>query len=311
MLTLWVICVYFLRQQIRTGSRDRARSAFLLGYISLRFIFGTLYTIMTTHATTISYVQHRDFSGGPEVYNNFVLFSAPVSITNTISYIFSNWMAEALSLWRLAVLYHRSPYTKLVVAFPALIYLSTIAMGIMLIIQTAHPLGSLWANGTLNFALPYFTLSVSMTVITTVIMITWLILARRRLQHLLGSSEDSEPYIGIAAMLCESCALYSIFSLIFIALYAVNNPVQYVFFASLANVQIIAPLLIIFRVSQGRVWTRTTEKNLSSTTERSGPHRSNPQSVALSSLEFTAPGRSVGQYTREKAEQLGEDPGSI
>lgn len=135
-------------------------------------------------------------------------------------------------------------------------YIRNLAMGIMLIIQTSHPFGSLWANGTINFALPYFVLSVSMTVIATGIMIARLLVARGRLQRLLGlqtpsahqhvhlptppigSSDNSEPYIGVAAMLVESCALYSTFSLIFIILFAVNNPIQYVFLSALANVQV-------------------------------------------------------------------------
>ncbi|KAJ7353528.1 hypothetical protein DFH08DRAFT_692544 [Mycena albidolilacea] len=286
MFTLWVICVYFLWQQMRTGSRERNRCAFFLGYISVMCVFGTMYTVTTVHATTISYVQHRDFPGGPEAYNNFVLFSAPVGIASNVSYILTNWMADGLLLWRLVVLHHGSPYTKLIVTFPTLMYLGTIAMGIMLIIQTSHPFGSLWANGTINFALPYFVLSVSMTVIATGIMIARLLVARGRLQRLLGSSDNSEPYIGVAAMLVESCALYSTFSLIFIILFAVNNPIQYVFLSALANVQIIAPLLIIFRVSQGKAWTRNTEKYLHSTLEHSGQQQSNSRSITLSSLVF-------------------------
>jgi hypothetical protein len=96
MFTLWVICVYFLWQQMRTGSRERNRCAFFLGYISVMCVFGTMYTVTTVHATTISYVQHRDFPGGPEAYNNFVLFSAPVGIASNVSYILANWMADGL-----------------------------------------------------------------------------------------------------------------------------------------------------------------------------------------------------------------------
>ncbi|KAK7001625.1 hypothetical protein R3P38DRAFT_2730453 [Favolaschia claudopus] len=303
MFTLWVICVHFLRQKIKVSAQEKHRSLLFLGYISAMFIFGTVYLVTTVHATTISYVQHRDFPGGPEAYNNLVLFSAPVGIVNTISYVLTNWMADALLLWRLIVLYQGSPYTKIIAFFPVLMYMGTIAMGFLLIIQTSRPFGSLWADGTISFALPYFVLSVSMTVIATTMMIGRLLVARTKLRRLLGSSGESEPYIGVAAMLIESCALYSTTSLIFIVLYAVNSPIQYVFLAALANIQIISPLLIIFRVSQGKAWTRDTEKYLYSSTEHSDPSQANAHSVALSSMVFANAER-TGMYAMDKVESL-------
>ncbi|KAJ6490171.1 hypothetical protein DFH09DRAFT_1208884 [Mycena vulgaris] len=326
MFTLWSICVYFLLQQIRTSSRERVRSVVFLVYISLLFVLGTIYLATTTLATQLSYVQNHNFPGGPAAYNNFVLFSEPVGILSNVSYILANWMADGLlvgfpalkrgaslkciQLWRLVILYQGSPYTTYIVAFPFLLYLGTIAMGLLLAVQVSLPTKSLWSNGEINFALPYFVLSMSMTVIATSLMIGRLLLARKRLQRLLGSNDASVPYTGVAAMVVESCALYSSFSLIFIVLYAVNTPIQYVFLSSLANVQIIAPLLIIFRVSQGKAWTRNTEKSLGSTTARPGVHgEGNSASVALSSLAFSAPDKADDAYS--KREQFGGGLNSV
>ncbi|KAJ6536618.1 hypothetical protein DFH09DRAFT_931288 [Mycena vulgaris] len=310
MFTLWSICVYFLLQQIRTSSRERVRSVVFLVYISLLFVLGTIYLATTTLATQLSYVQNHNFPGGPAAYNNFVLFSEPVGILSNVSYILANWMADGLLLWRLVILYQGSPYTTYIVAFPFLLYLGTIAMGLLLAVQVSLPTKSLWSNGEINFALPYFVLSMSMTVIATSLMIGRLLLARKRLQRLLGSNDASVPYTGVAAMVVESCALYSSFSLIFIVLYAVNTPIQYVFLSSLANVQIIAPLLIIFRVSQGKAWTRNTEKSLGSTTARPGVHgEGNSASVALSSLAFSAPDKADDAYS--KREQFGGGLNSV
>ena len=97
----------------------------------------------------------------------------------------------------------------------------------------------------------------------------------------LGAGQSS-PYTSVTAILVESCALYATFSLIFIVLFAINHPIQYVFLSALANVQvgiiqkdhrrnltlsskIIAPLLVIFRVSQNKAWNKnTTERTLTS-----------------------------------------------
>ena len=104
MVTLYLICCYFLRLQM-ARQKERKRSLFFICYITAMFIFGTMYVATTTQATTVSYVYHSDFPGGPSAYNNFVLFSAPVGIVNTISYVLANWLADAL-LVRVLLEYH-------------------------------------------------------------------------------------------------------------------------------------------------------------------------------------------------------------
>lgn len=95
MVTLYFICCYFLKMQM-AHQKEKRRPLFFICYISAMFAFGTIYIVTTTQATTVSYVYHADFPGGPSYYNNLVLFSAPVGIVNTISYVFANWMADAL-----------------------------------------------------------------------------------------------------------------------------------------------------------------------------------------------------------------------
>ncbi|KAF4614529.1 hypothetical protein D9613_002458 [Agrocybe pediades] len=260
MFTLYLICCYFLSVQM-DHRQERRRSIFLISYITVMFALGTIYVATTTQATMISYVYFANFPGGPSNYNNIVLFAAPEGIANTISYVLANWMADAMLLWRLFVLFYGvgfSFYTGLAVFFPILIYIGSLAMGFMFIIQNSLPNGSLWASGEVSFALPYFVLSVSMSIIATALML-WRILSISNFVLKAGlRTRKNSIYGRVSAILVESCALYAVFSLIFIVLFAINHPIQFVFLSALANVQIIAPLLIIFRVSQGKAWTRST-----------------------------------------------------
>jgi len=265
MFTLYLICCYFLMLQM--SKEGKQRSVFLICYITAMFIFGTIYVATTTQATMVSYVYFANFPGGPSAYNNLVLFSAPVGIINTVSYVLANWLADAMLLWRLIVLFQgfTPSYKTLAVAFPALLYLGSLAMGFMFIIQTSFPNGSLWANGEISFALPYFVLSVSMSVIATGLMVWRMLSVLPKLKFALSSGkQQNTPYTHVLAILVESCALYAIFSLIFIVLFAINHPIQFVFLSALANVQIIAPLLIIFRVSKNKAWNSTTTESISS-----------------------------------------------
>jgi len=59
-------------------------------------------------------------------------------------------------------------------------------MGFMFIIQTSFPNGSLWANGAINFALPYFVLSVSMSVIATGLMVWRMLSVLPKVRFALG-----------------------------------------------------------------------------------------------------------------------------
>ncbi|KAF7290731.1 hypothetical protein MIND_01313800 [Mycena indigotica] len=100
--------------------------------------------------------------------------------------------------------------------------------------------------------------------------------AGRRIQVAMGEEHAyARRYVGIAAMLIESAALYAIWSLMFLICYARNTPLQNILLSSLGQVQArlqtfiqlilshnpeqgIAPLLILFRVAQGSAWTQDT-----------------------------------------------------
>jgi hypothetical protein len=96
MFTLYLICCYFLILQMTHKEGPKQRSVFLICYITAMFIFGTIYVATTTQATMVSYVYYANFPGGPSAYNNLVLFSAPVGIINTVSYVLANWLADAM-----------------------------------------------------------------------------------------------------------------------------------------------------------------------------------------------------------------------
>lgn len=98
---------------------------------------------------------------------------------------------------------------------------------------------------------------------------------------------EASPYTSIAAMLIESSALYATWSLVFIIVYAVGSPGQYVLLMTLCNVQVyhcflpctmegldadilnrqvIAPILIVYRVSKGVGWEQGTTAVVLTTT---------------------------------------------
>ncbi|TFK68838.1 hypothetical protein BDN72DRAFT_768736 [Pluteus cervinus] len=259
MLTLFAICFYLLfKQKSRANSK---RTVFYITYITIMAFFGTLYVASAAREGDEAYVKHRLFPNGPLAYAA-VIYSKPSTVLGTVSWMLINFMADGVVLWRVFVLYQSSIF-RWIVCLPALMYLASVGMGLATVIQSSLPNSNLFLSTTINLALPYFALSVSMTVLATSLMIGRILYHRRRFQKLFGPQSAGE-YTGIMAMLVESAALYAAFCIIFIPLYATNNPLLYIFLASLAQVQIIAPLLIILRVSRGKAWSGNTHANLTS-----------------------------------------------
>ncbi|KAF9051286.1 hypothetical protein BJ165DRAFT_1340990 [Panaeolus papilionaceus] len=263
-LTLFCICVHSLVQQFRAGSRKK-QAIYSLVYISVMFIFGTIYCAVNSREAQLEYVNFRNFPGGPAAYAIFI-FSTPLNVVGAVAFFVTGWMNDALLLWRLWVLYRGSRFFLPIVSFCVIMYLATFAMGMVTLIESVLPTQSFWSAIAVQFATAYYALTTTYTIAITTLMITRILLVRRNFIKATGRSDFSFQYLSVAAMIIESSALYTVWGIIFLALYLVNNPVQYIFLASLSEVQIIAPLLIIYRVSQGKAWKADTSRHLFSNT---------------------------------------------
>jgi hypothetical protein len=62
-------------------------------------------------------------------------------------------------------------------------------------------------------------------------------------------------YASFAAIIIESAAIYSICSLLYLVPYTLNSPISYAFMQLLGEAQVVAPLLIIYRIALGKAWT--------------------------------------------------------
>jgi hypothetical protein len=69
----------------------------------------------------------------------------------------------------------------------------------------------------------YYAISLGVNIILTILIIVRLLMYRRRI---LGTLPDdyAKQYTGIATIIVESAAVYSLCALLFLVTYAVNNP---------------------------------------------------------------------------------------
>lgn len=146
------------------------------------------------------------------------------------------------------------------IGFPGLMYLASVgtsrvlpklmvtlsanvsdtATGIMLVYyQTSQPDCRDWSSGTTDIGIPYFSISVSLNILLTLMIVARLILHSRNVRDAMRPLvRPSGLYNAVVSMLIESSALYAVNFILFIGAWATSSPVQFIFFPVLAQTQV-------------------------------------------------------------------------
>jgi hypothetical protein len=141
-------------------------------------------------------------------------------------------------------------------------------MGITFLYQTSQPNSSVWNATAIDFGLPYFSISLSLNILLTLMIVTRLVLHSRNVRTAMGAPRGAAGlYKAIVTMLIESCTLYAVSSLLFVGPWGAGSHIADIFLPILAESQVralytmiferdclmlrqvIAPLLVIQRVA--------------------------------------------------------------
>ena len=169
-------------------------------------------------------------------------------------------------------------------------------MGTLWALQSSQPGLSFYSPLPQAYGTSSYAISLGCNIVMTALIMTRLLIYRRTIMRSLGrSTEHARGYTSLATIVVESASLYSVFAILFAITYALDNPMNQIFF-SLANsaqvgqsvfdlfrpfeskyvsfaVQQIANYLIIHRVAQGRGWRNTTATKRMSINSAAGPQR--------------------------------------
>ncbi|EJD50827.1 hypothetical protein AURDEDRAFT_159970 [Auricularia subglabra TFB-10046 SS5] len=238
--------------------------------------------------TQMIWIDNRNYPGGPSAYlvEQQTEFAAKLVVGG---YMVNGWLQDGLIVYRFWVIFRN--YAAIIIPF--LLFLGTVATStwLMVIID-----GTSYFEGTgAALLIAYYALSVALNVLATVAISIRLWIARRRMRTI--SSGIASSYISISAILIESAFLYTVCGIAFLVPFGLADPSQNIILPTLAQVESIAPLLIIMRVAQGRAWSaETTTQYDRSTFSSSGARhrrgissghdaeRGQTESVALSGL---------------------------
>ncbi|KAF7377397.1 hypothetical protein MSAN_00161300 [Mycena sanguinolenta] len=254
-LTLFVQCVHALY----SGRKTRRHNWELLLFIFILFALGNIGNATSIFYAQKTFIDDRNYPGGPGAYF-FEQSTQWVAVLCNSVYIVNTWFQDGLLLYRFWTIYSRNYYIAVV---PALMFLTSLILSAIVIVILNRPGNTFWTALSVKLAIPYWAISISMTVILTALIAGRLMFMRYRLKKLVGAS-SSMPYVTITAMLVESAAIYSINGIIFLVTYGLNDPTQNLWLPVLGQTQSIAPLLIILRVARGQAFTGATVDQLTS-----------------------------------------------
>lgn len=229
----------------------------LVAHTMAMFASVTVYTAMSLHLHSISYIDNREFPGidggrpGPLGYQ-LLIISKPISVVPNAMFPLNQWLADGLLLYRCYAIYLMNFWA---IAFPFLLYLGSVVTGILVTYhQAAEPL-----DNVIDFGIPFFAISLSLNVLLTSMIVIRLVRHMKDIQGAIGPLFKPNRLYGIViTILVESCALYVVSFVLYIGPWGAGDGAQLIFFPILTQVQVIAPLLVVLRVANDKAITSLT-----------------------------------------------------
>ncbi|KAJ6602434.1 hypothetical protein DFH09DRAFT_899946 [Mycena vulgaris] len=282
-------------------ARRRQKTYVLFGAVLLALLTISVFT--NSVFLQFMWIDHRDTPGGPLGF--LAIFSSVWWQTfGTAATQVTNFLGDGLLMYRCYVIWN-SRWTVLI--FPFIIYLGSIAMAMVMLVQSALPGSNFFRGQTVNFGVPWAALSVSLNVTLTA-MITYRILrARSAIKEHRDPDDSLLVYISIAAILIESSLPFSILGIIFTVTYGKNLDVGPAFLFTWATFAALSPQFIIFRVAAGRAWTRDVASNLSAQSDMIFNHTTHNESLEMSTAVISHMGSTdqfEGGHKRLKPESV-------
>jgi len=251
------LLLFFFCVQLAMKNKARANHArFYTGFGLVLAILAGIGTMTNIVWAEEAWIEHRYFPGGPTAYLNATT-AIWYQVWGTAAAIAVAMMNDTLLLYRCYVIWDSS---WKIIAFPVIVNLASIALGIITIVTSAQPAG-LFGGQSLNFGTPYFSLTVGFNLLMTLLICARLFKARRNMVS--AGLEDDGLYTNMIAVMTESASLTGISGIAFVVSFAVQSETSTAF-GSLWGISLsLSPQIIIYRVLQGKAWSREVAERVS------------------------------------------------
>ncbi|KAK0185481.1 hypothetical protein F5146DRAFT_937628 [Armillaria mellea] len=255
-----LVVAYLAIYHVLCGKRQKLARQYI-AYIILLVVVSTVYGASGIHSCELLWIDDRNYPGGPAAFLDAQnppedsLYSQNYRlhlVVTSVATIVITFLTDVCLLWRCYVVYHNK---WIVVVLPALILLSTMAMGVLSIVQISPH--SSHGEITIQAYVACRSLSVAFNVLVTFMIVVRLLLIRKRIRASLGP-RYGQLYTGLAALMIESALPHTVVSILLIALYCSNNTAYLLFVPLLTMIETATPELIILRVASGYALSKET-----------------------------------------------------
>ena len=113
-------------------------------------------------------------------------------------------------------------------------------MRITFIYQFSRPIGIPWDSFTIHQSgIPLFSISIALNVLLTLMIVARIVLVNRDIRNIMNAPVKlGGLYKAIVTSLVESCALYSVTCILWIASWNAGSPLSGVFYPVLVQIQV-------------------------------------------------------------------------
>ncbi|KAF8971921.1 hypothetical protein BDZ97DRAFT_1650903 [Flammula alnicola] len=293
------LVMYFLTLQglLRKNNHNSAKSRkFFALYSTVLLLLLTVDISVNAVWGELMWINARDQPGGVPgfIVTQTSVWYQTLGSTSVVAMIF---LGDALLLYRLFIIYG-SRY--IVIAFPILAYLAAFSLAIIELVLAGKPGGNFFHGKTINFGTPYYTITIALNIIITVLIVSRLLKLGKAVSRALGR-DSARIYTSVASMLIESAAPYSLVGITFLIPYAMGNSTAISFGQVWAKLTCLSPQLIVLRVVTGRAWGREVITQAQSNVEfMVGGKAVHATGIELQSHGYSQGATTLGETATEK-----------
>ncbi|KAG1732479.1 hypothetical protein EDB19DRAFT_1733592 [Suillus lakei] len=249
------MCWRFLWSRIRSHATGYRQNIFFLCCAVFFFVLGTMYVAFIAVQTQKTFIYNRLYPGGPSAFA-VKAFSPPLGV----AFLLSNWCADLLMIWRCVVVYRDTRFHYIILGLGIIMFTTSLVTGTHWFIVMSSPKKSADGWMSIRFFFPYTCVALAINVSVSLLTVLRLLHHRHRMSKILGPDYGA-IYTSFSAIIIESASVYSICSLLYLIPFAVHNPLSVAFLQILGEAQLVASLLIIYRVAEGKAWKHGTTLN--------------------------------------------------
>ncbi|KAF8980364.1 hypothetical protein BDQ17DRAFT_1380762, partial [Cyathus striatus] len=235
------------------GKRMLSKQQWILSvYVMIAFILSTLQVTGSLQKTTE--LLSVTCSNAINVYE----ISRPSGTwLEIICFMLTSWLVDVIMMWRFLAVYHDFKWMKWsIFVFSSVLQITSIGLGIHSSCVIAGLFQTTFLLGNMNYVVAIFEiLTLIQNMMLTTLIVGRLLLVRSQIQKAFGRSYGKE-YISVATMLVESQAHLCISQVILLATSLMSDYIKYgfTFFQIVGQLQVLAPMMLIYRVMQGKVY---------------------------------------------------------